>query len=487
MSKVEKKPANGDKFTLKPVAEALKALDTAKEVGFTQEAANSLFEKNLEKAFKEPIGTIAQETSDNPKSFTAPHITPAGTDVAEEVPTDRQIRNAEKVLKAAGLDPEAKISEAVANALQSVQATGTFMFEGVLQEPIATGLKVDYNRIRNSLLPKAFYLPHQVSQLYADKVFSLYLLKNNGIESYYLLDGNSTVTLGGGETRHNSHAPTNLAIHGTLVLINSSSNEDLPIGESLLVNTESSFNVLNNSVLARTKEVDHRYGYGFNHLSEEPAVPTKDIRERMNVKEGQFKRTSVFNSAVSHGVYRDSQIHDTQVSGSGYVTVTGSQLFDANVRGTRITVKDVHLNKSGVIAEGELLVKHTRFNGVHISAPSVYVPNKFSYLELDTPQHKLYFVRSTRRDFDLGTQQHSMERMRLDTPDEDIQKFIAMQLSMDPEGFHTQPTLLTRSIASYLTDSITSRLKVVRLLDEARQLVREVGDRTRPWDDIYAV
>ncbi|MNG36817.1 hypothetical protein D3C84_1239700 [compost metagenome] len=80
-----------------------------------------------------------------------------------------------------------------------------------------------------------------------------------------------------------------------------------------------------------------------------------------------------------------------------------------------------------------------------------------------------------------------MERLRLDAPKEEIEKVVACQLSLDPEGFYTQPTSLSCSVASYLTDSITSRLKVVRLLDEAKQLVREVGDRTRPWDDIYAV
>ena len=403
----------------------------------------------------------------------------------DELPTERQIRNAEKIMKAAGLDLDSKISEAVSNALEKVQATGTFIFEGVLQEPIETGLKVDYNRISSVHLDNAFYLPHPVAQMYADKVFSLYLLRTAGSEAYYLLDGNSTVTLGGGEVKLSFHAPRSVPCRGVLVLINSSSNEDVVIGESALINTESAHNVLNNSVLARTKEPSPDYCSEFYKVGE--AVPVKDIKERLNIKECQFKRTSVFDSVVTKGVYRDSQIRDSKIFGVGYTTVTTSQLMDANIRGTRVLIKGAHLDKTSITAEGELLVKYSRFTGAHIRASSIYIPNKFNYLEVDTPQHKLYFVRSTVKDFDIGTQTYSMERMRLDVDEVEIRKLVASQMSADHEGFATRPSMLTRSIASYLTDSIRSRLRVIRLLDEAKQLVREVGATTQPWDDIYAV
>ena len=403
----------------------------------------------------------------------------------DELPTERQIRNAEKIMKAAGLDLDSKISEAVSNALEKVQATGTFIFEGVLQEPIETGLKVDYNRISSVHLDNAFYLPHPVAQMYADKVFSLYLLRTAGSEAYYLLDGNSTVTLGGGEVKLSFHAPRSVPCRGVLVLINSSSNEDVVIGESALINTESAHNVLNNSVLARTKEPSADYCEPFYKVSE--AVIVKDIKERLNIKECQFKRTSVFDSVVTKGVYRDSQIRDSKIFGAAYTTVTVSQVMDTSIRGTRVTIKGTHLDKTSITAEGELLVKYSRFTGAHIRASSIYIPNKFNYLEVDTPQHKLYFVRSTPKDFDIGTQTYNMERMRLDVNEDEIRKLVAGQMSTDPEGFATRPSMLTRSIANYLSDSIRSRLRVIRLLDEAKQLVREVGATTQPWDDIYAV
>lgn len=410
---------------------------------------------------------------------------PQGDDLT---PTDRQIRNAERVLRAAGLDSDTLVTEAVAQALEKVQATGTFINEGVLQEPIETGLVVDYNRISSTLLDKAFYLPHPVGQAYQDKLFSLYKLTIREREVYYLLDSNSTVSLGGGDARpgFNIRQPY-VPSHGVLCLINSSSNDDVVIGESTLVNTESAYNVLNNSVLARTKEPNYEYGPGLDYIMDIPVVRKHEVKERMNIRECQFKRASVFDSRLTKGVYRDSQIRDTRIDGSGYVTVGTSQLSDANIRGTRVTIKGVHLSKSGVISEGELLLKYCRFSGVHISAKAVYIPNKFSYLELDTPQHKLYLIRSTRRDFDLGVNLHNLERFRLDATEEDIQKHVAIQLALDPEGFHTRPTLISCSIASYMTDSIVSRLKVIRLLDEAKQLVRETGDHSRPWDDIYSV
>jgi hypothetical protein len=407
--------------------------------------------------------------------------------VVEEAPTDRQIKNAERVLKAAGRDPDSLISEAVADAVMRVQAQGTFMYEGVLQDPIETGLKVDYNRIRSQHLETPFYLPHPISQLYTDKVFSLYRLRAGDVEAYYLLDSNSTVSVGGGDARLDYHRRQNVPNRGVLVLINSSSNDDIVLGESTLINTESAYNLLNNAVLACTKEHDPNYPRGFGHMSDEPTPVSKEVKERFNVRECLFKRTSVFNSSISKGEYRDSQVHDSQISSAGYVQVGTCQIFDCHIRGTRVTLKGNHLTKCGVNSEGELLLKYSRFTGAHIKANSIYIPNKFCYLEIDTPQHKMYMVRATRRDFDLGVNLHNMERLRLDAPKEEIEKVVACQLSLDPEGFYTQPTSLSRSVASYLTDSITSRLKVVRLLDEAKQLVREVGDRTRPWDDIYAV
>lgn len=462
MSKAEKKPAYMPTDRVEALLEAIDEGEPAKK----SDVANHALKLAEPGAGFSPLATDA---------------------VAEEAPTDRQIKNAERVLKAAGRDPENMINEAVADAIMKVQATGTFIYEGVLQDPIETGLKVDYNRIRSQHLETPFYLPHPVSQLYTDKLFSLYRLRNGDVEVYYLLDGNSTVSLGGGDTRLDYHRRQNVPNRGVLVLINSSSNDDLVIGESTLINTESAYNLLNNSVLACTKENDPHYPRGFGYMNDEPVPVCKEVKERFNVKECLFKRTSVFNSSITKGEYRDSQIHDTLISGTGFVQIGASQIFDSNIRGTRVTMKGNSLTKCGVHSEGELLLKYSRFTGQHIKANSIYIPNKFCYLEIDTPQHKMYLVRATRRDFDLGVNVHNMERLRLDAPKEEIEKVVACQLSLDPEGFYTQPTSLSRSVASYLTDSITSRLKVVRLLDEAKQLVREVGDRTRPWDDIYAV
>lgn len=480
-----------------------------------RDAVNELFAKNLQKA-----GVDLAESAD---SVIAPEqildnaslilknsagggrlskITPAALEVGDgwgngrrisdapqgdELPTERQIRNAEKIMKAAGLDVDSMISEAVTNALEKTQATGTFFNEGVLQDPIETGLKMEFGRITSGHLKNAFYVPHQIETMYRDKVFSLYSHQGNGAEVFYLLDGNSTVTLGGGETRLAFHRPTNALSRGALVLINSSSTDDMVLGDSLLVNTESAHNLLNNSVLARTKESPVGAYPGFSQYLLPAPASTEDIKERLNIKECQLKRSSVFDSFLTKGLYRDAQIHDSHVKGSGYVTVETSSLMETEISGTRIVIKGANLNRCNVSADGELLLKYSRFSGTRIRASSIYIPNKFNYLELDTPQHKLYFVRSTPREFDMGTQQYSMERLRLDVGEEEIRKLVAAGLSVDQEGLPARQTMLTRSVAGYLTDSIRSRLRVIRLLDDAKQLVREVGSSTRPWDDMYAL
>lgn len=406
----------------------------------------------------------------------------------EAPPSDRQIRNAEKVLKAAGLDPEAKIGLAVAQALEKTQASGTFMVEGVLQEPIETGLTVQFNRIQSSVIQRDFYLPHPVNRMYADKVFSLYRQRTGEFEAYYLLDNNSTVTLNGGDPRPGYYRPRNLSAGGVLILINSSSNDDIVLGDSSLINTESAYNVLNNTMLARTKDPVNGPRFPFDHWEDNlPVVQKQEVKERLNIRETQFKHVSLIDSEVTRGVYRHSSFNNSSVRGSGHVTVERSNLYETEVIGTRVTLEAVQFTKSYVSSESELLVKHVRFNGSHVRSKSIYIPNKFCYLELDTPQNKMFFVRSSRREFDLGNNMHSMERFKLDAPSEDIRRQVAIQLAMDPEGFHTRATLITRSVANYIADSILSRLRVIRLLDEAKQLVEEVGERRHDYDDIYSV
>lgn len=448
------------------------------------------FKANLAKAAQSPrtegLLKLVEKHAPGAMNFT---MTPAVAELieGEMPPSDRQIRNAEKVLKAAGLDPEAKIGLAVAQALEKTQANGTFMVEGVLQEPIEVGLTVQFNRIQSSELKRDFYLPHPINQMYSDKVFSLYRQRTGEFEAYYLLDGNSTVTLNGGDARPGYYRPRNLTAGGVLILINSSSNDDIVLGDSSLINTESAYNVLNNTMLARTKDPINGPRFPFDHWEENLPVKKQEVKERFNVRETQFKQVQCIDSELSRGVYRSSSFNNSHVRGSGHVTVERSNLYETEVTGTRITIESSHLTKSYVASEAELLVKHVRFNGSHVRSKSIFIPNKFCYLELDTPQNKMFFVRSSRREFDLGNNMHSMERFKLDAPSEDIRRQVAIQLSMDPEGFHTRATLITRSVANYIADSILSRLRVIRLLDEAKQLVEEVGERRHDYDDIYSV
>jgi hypothetical protein len=499
MSKVEKKAADATVTTGK-AKDVIKDPEVAKAFGGKPDdkvvsiklpgKAHEEFKESLAKAAQSPksagLLTLVEKHAPGALNYT---MTPEIAEMieAEMPPSDRQIRNAEKVLKAAGLDPEAKIGLAVAQALEKTQASGTFMVEGVLQEPIETGLTVQFNRIQSNVLQRDFYLPHPVNRMYADKVFSLYRQRTGEFEAYYLLDNNSTVTLSGGDARPGYYRPRNLSAGGVLILVNSSSNDDIVLGDSSLINTESAYNVLNNTMLARTKDPVNGPRFPFDHWEENLPVQKQEVKERLNIRETQFKHVSLIDSEVSRGVYRHSSFNNSIVRGSAHVTVERSNLYESEVLGTRITLEAAHLTKSYVSSESELLVKHVRFSGSHVRSKSIYIPNKFCYLELDTPQNKMFFVRSSRREFDLGNNMHSMERFKLDAPSEDIRRQVAIQLAMDPEGFHTRATLITRSVANYIADSILSRLRVIRLLDEAKQLVEEVGERRHDYDDIYSV
>lgn len=406
--------------------------------------------------------------------------------VSDDLPTDRQIKNAERVLKMAGLDPESKISEAVAQALQNTQANGTFINEGVLQEPIETGLRIMNTRINSDYLEYGFNIPYKLVGEYEDKTFSLYRLITSENELYFIMDNNSTVNISGGDTRPNGYRHRQVAQRGVLLLINSSSNDDVVLGESTLVNTESAFNVLNGTTLVRHKEPRGGYPRIFRQ-SEDANLFVRQTKERFNVSECRFKRASIWNSEIAKGEYAEVQILDSAIRSAGFAHVAWSQIEDSTIKGSRITTHMANLKESTVQCEGEVALRHYRASHVHIGAKAVYIPNKFCFLEVDTPQHKLYFVRVSRNEFELGSNPNHLKRFSLNASAEELRMHIITQLAVDEEGFPINTTSLIASVGQYLTDVVVSRLKVVRLLDEAQALVEEVAPTQGHYHDMYSI
>lgn len=400
-------------------------------------------------------------------------------------PTDRQIQNAERILKAAGRDMNRKL--------------GGLTVNGVDQDPIDTDISTMYRDLKSDKLPgETVYLNSIHGYRIHDRKFNLFLVELGGESTYYFVDQESQVTINadGSNLRLRRH-PVNG--HGVLILINSVSVDDQVIGESLLVNADSERNLLNSSALISFEEprAYHDYGLAFrDHTRRPPANPWDEsehslpsTKRRQAYEGSQFKRVQAYDSFLMRGTYRSAHLAQCVIEGGGQANVVNSHLTQSVLAGTQVTLKNSNLTNCSLRSDGELLIKHSTFNYMHVSAKSVHILNKFSYLSLDTPTQKLYVVRANYREIDVGTSSYTMQRLKIAASEDEVRKVVAAALSVDEEGFPVAETSITRSFANYLTEAVMSRLKVIQLLDEAKQLVYQVGvgRANNFYDDLYAV
>jgi hypothetical protein len=399
-------------------------------------------------------------------------------------PTDRQIQNAERILKAAGRGMNRKL--------------GTVTVDGVEIEPIATGIKTDLTSIYIKELGEAIHLPGTHGYRVSDREFKLFSVKVGVNQNYYLLDDESSVELNIKENRRNRfgfEGGSVAARKSIMALVNSSSTDDTVVGEAALINVISQKNLLNSSALIATEDVVTPHGYGYNGLFADHAVDKpweisgkkiESIKSRATVSESQFKRTTVVNSMITQGSYLECQFNRCTIEASGFTSASRSYLDKTTLSGTRMTLKNVNLGSCTVRSEAELLIKYSVFNNLMFSGKTIHILNKFNYLSLDTPASKMFLVRASNREFDLGTSVYNLQRLKLNCTIEEVRKVISGVMSIDEEGFPVAETSITRSFANYLTESVMSRLKVIQLIDEAKQLVRDVGAKNHAWDDMYS-
>lgn len=407
----------------------------------------------------------------------------------EDLPSVNQIEDAERVLKAAGRVSEGRRGYVTANGEDLV--------------PIKTDIRTKHNRIEVDLDGSNFliHLGDMSAFDLSARVFNLFVGMSNGMKTVYLVDQDSHVEIPKDEGRNNywiGHHGMAGNKQGILVLISSSSKRDTVVGESILVNTDSSDNLLNSSYLIATREQprphevhflrhdDHRQSehdpWNSHKKIEFPLVKNRAIHVN-----SRFKRATITDSFVSPGQYHSVHIRNSVIEGASSCAVSNSSVIKTTLFGTVVALKQSNLSECGIRSEGELYIKYTPFNHLHLSTKKALILNKFNYLSLDTSRGKLLLVRTGRHEFDLGSSVYDFQRLKLNASEEEVCKVISGIMSFDEEGMPVALTSITSSFVNYLTESVMSRLKVIRLLDEAKALVNETGMRSHGYEDFYSL
>ena len=399
--------------------------------------------------------------------------------VVEEAPTDRQIRNAERVLSAAGRDHETLVSEAIAKATAMVNGGGTLFIDGKLQTPL--DVKIDMSHGHFVISPQeSFYVPYHVSQTTKDKEFTFYRVGEIGTGTIYALDKDSSAELTSGHSTHYYHERSK-SKNAMVVLINSHSKNDHFLGESSLVNMSSTGNVYNTTTLINDKKLGHFGLFRFDYQAEEKTEDQKI--QRGTVKNCFFKRATIRNSTLSAGTYIEAGINDSFVESSGHCTVIRSELSSSGIRGARVNVTDSRLEKVNVNTEGRCTISHFRASGEYINSPSIHITNKFDCLKLETPIGHLTMVRSDRTTFDLGSSPYNTKRFEMNVEREELEKFVSSHISYSEE--HTS-SVFSESLVAHLVDSIVSRIGVIQMMSAAERLVQDVAPVYTRYEDVYS-
>lgn len=402
----------------------------------------------------------------------------------EPAPTDRQIKNAERILRAAGRDSETVAAEAVARALENKQESGILSIDGIVQTPLLTGVTVERNRLNTENSDYALYIPYFLNITDKSKTFSIYHVTIDKCEVIYALDNSSTVELSAATHGIRPFHRNKLTTAGSLLLINSSSKNDVIIGDNALSNAATSNCLLNSSTIFQDDAPKENYGLPWPELTRMGEFTPNQI----TIKDSQFKRSTVQNSTVSPGTYIDARVRDANIESTTHANFTRVDIWKCRINATRtVLIRDAQLHSCGFTSESDLIIESSRFSNIYASVPSINIPNKFSYLELDAPWGILSLVRASRSEFSLGTSHYRQERFKLNVSRETILEFVKAQADTMSwtEGKVTN-TLITDSIAEYLVDSIMSRLAVINLLDSALQLAQEMTGFRSTYEDPYS-
>lgn len=304
--------------------------------------------------------------------------------------------------------------------------------------------------------------PLDIPQLRAYKV----VVENQ--EVILLLDEYSSVTITDDSPDHPwGTRKSDRKRQSVAVLLNSASNNDRFFGQSLLVNVESSLNLLNNATLRCHNDLDTLRNF---HLDKPERVKGDFLREksrRMKVSEAQFKHQTVLDTDLDGGCYMNGTLEQCVVQSRHVVindcTITRCSLIAAAIKLHKTTLEDCQAR-----ADGRVDIRKQRFNGKSFYPFSaLYLINKFAYtsIPLADAYQDLELVRTSKNTYELALG-GTVAKLTTPVNDYDLRKAISA-VKRDEEVNQWDQDPFSQSLTQYVVDCITSRIKLVSALDVA--------------------
>lgn len=369
------------------------------------------------------------------------------------------------------------------------------IFRGEPLKPVATDVHLRYGEI--IFEGKSIRVHHSGHAHNNDIPMNAYRFQLLGRDTLAFLDKDSFLEISakGDNTPFDTDTRRFNSGEHAIILVNSTSLDDNFIGVSYLEHIESVNNLFNNSsVRAATNHQGRREPVWdpdeYDSLRKIERFKVGDKRHRY--RDCQFKKTTVTDSILLPGGYRNSVISNVTLASARRVTVDHASLSNCRVEASEIELWRTSISKCRLHADTKVIVRSIQLNKENFYFSALYLPNKFSYMEVPVVNRApLKLVRVSPQEVEVGFNSNRMLKIKISEVDDwsltdKVTELLKKNGQLGKE--HAEATNeFTDSLVRYVMDSLRSRIRVIGLIDAAVNTTNILDSEMYPndYDNIY--
>lgn len=351
-------------------------------------------------------------------------------------------------------------------------------FNGKAIEPVESGVKSYGNSVRWK--DTTFYANYAF-ELPADSVFSVYEIQTrDGKKSILFADQWSYFEFTDGDLFFNRE------IEGKLMLVNSFVKNVVWNGSNDFVNVH----VENGSarecsfIASRDKAGFHWDHFDYHHNWGEDGSNKWDPKysDRHVYKEVRARQTNFINANVTPGTYNSTTIENSTVFVNGHVDVNSCSYHHSNIRAGTLNSENANLRRCSFTVTGKALISNIRDEGKILgSAETLYLDSKFAFTSITAPSiEDITLIRVSESEYVLQRGVYHYDVVHLNSNDTEEEMKAAVTLFTDGFNFRrnalgrmskvNKDNIFTNGIRDFIFDTVISRLRMISMLESARDL-----------------
>ena len=369
---------------------------------------------------------------------------------------------------------------------------------GHLLTPAETGRVLRRGDLESrDLFPSSYHLisGQAVDPKLIGAEFDLYRFNLNGRHHTIYVGGDSKVNIKSigddcyYDLLENNREGINRDGPALVVLYNSESDSDTFFGESSMVNVKTTACMLSSSHLVVNPESEESKAsrpWGFaGGGSGVHKIEVGESYERV-----QLEQSSAIDCKLTGGAYYFSHLTKTKIRSNTFVKTRRLYSNHTSIIGNNIFLGGVTVNNSLLKASRDVRIANQTLEGVSIDATGIFARNKFAITKIDLPNNwvsELNLVRVSPTEVELSTRfNRSSVTIEIGDDQWSISERIENWMKTDEANLFdsnrrsgkVDDDVIIQSIIRYVTDTITSRLNVIRTLDRVMEMAQEIeGDK----------